>query len=45
MLIDAAEDRGTMLFAKWGILYAVEQSSYLTPKDPYWRRRKLMRYR
>jgi hypothetical protein len=45
MLIDAAEDRRPMLFAKWGILYAIEQSSDPTLNDPYWRRRKLMRYR
>jgi hypothetical protein len=43
MLIDAAEDRGPMMFAKWGIFYAIEQS--LMPREPYSRRRKLMRYR
>ena len=45
MLIDAAEDVAPMLFAKWAILYAVEQSFNPALNDPYWRRRKPMRYR
>ena len=45
MLIDAAEDVAPMLFAKWAILYAVEQSFNPTLNDQYWRRRKPMRYR
>jgi hypothetical protein len=45
ILIDAAEDRSPMLFAKWGILYAAEKSFNPTLKDLYGRRRKLMRYR
>jgi hypothetical protein len=45
MLIDAAEDICPMLFAKWAILYAVEQSFNPAVKDPCGRRRKLMRYR
>jgi hypothetical protein len=34
MMIDAAEDIGPMLFAKWAILYAVEQSFNPAVKDP-----------
>ena len=45
MLIDAAEGVGPMLFAKWAILYAVEQSFNPTLNDPYWRRRKPMTHR
>jgi hypothetical protein len=49
MLIDAAEDRGPMLFAKMGMLRAVnrnvERVSNPSRKDPYWVRRKLTRDR
>jgi hypothetical protein len=45
LLIDAAENRVPPLFAKWGILYAVEKSFDATHKAPHWRRQKPMRYR
>lgn len=45
MLIDAAENRGPMLFAKMGILRAVERSFNPPRRDPDYRRRKLARYR
>jgi len=47
MLIDAAEDRGPMLFAKMGILRAlnrhVERVFDPSRKDPHWGKRKLAR--
>ena len=47
MLIDAAEDRGPMLFAKMGILRAVngDVERVFNPdhKDPHWGKRKLAR--
>jgi hypothetical protein len=49
MLIDAAEDRGPMLFAKMGIHRAinrnVERIFNPSRKDPHWGRRKLARDR
>ena len=49
MLIDAAEDRGPMLFAKMGILRAIngDIERVFTPdsKDHHWGRRKLSRDR
>jgi len=49
MLIDAAEDRGPMLFAKMGIERAVNRNdkreSSPSRKDPHWGRRKLVRDR
>jgi hypothetical protein len=49
MLIDAAEDRGPMLFAKMGILRAVngDVERVFNPdrKDPHWGKRKLARDR
>ena len=49
MLIDAAEDRGPMLFAKIGILRAAERNvlRVYNPvrKDIHWGRRKLKRDR
>jgi hypothetical protein len=49
MLIDAAEDRGPMLFAKMGIFRAVNRNLERTVnpsrKDPHWGRRKLKRDR
>ena len=49
MLIDAAEDRGPMLFAKMGILRAVNRNveRVFNPgrKDPHWGKRKLARDR
>jgi hypothetical protein len=49
MLIDAAEDRGPMLFAKMGLLRATNQ--HIEPafipdrKDTHWGKRKLKRDR
>ena len=47
MLIDAAEDRAPMLFAKMGVHRAVnrnvEQTFNPDRKDPHWGRRKLAR--
>jgi hypothetical protein len=47
MLIDAAEDRGPMLFAKMGITRAVnrniERAFASSPKDKHWEKRKLKR--
>ena len=47
MLIDAAEDRGPMLFAKMGIHRAVNRNveRVFNPdrKDPHWGKRKLAR--
>ena len=47
MLIDAAEDRGPMLFAKMGIFRAVnpnvEPKFNPSRKDPHWSKRKLSR--
>jgi hypothetical protein len=47
LLIDAAEDRGPMLFAKMGIFRAinrnVEGRLTLNEMDPHWGRRKLKR--
>jgi hypothetical protein len=49
MLIDAAEDRGPMLFAKMGIHRAVNRNvvRVFNPdrKDPHWGKRKLARDR
>jgi hypothetical protein len=49
MLIDAAEDRGPMLFAKMGIQRAVNRDVQRefnpSHKDPHWGRRKLARDR
>jgi hypothetical protein len=45
MLIDAAEYRGPMLFAKMGILRAIERSLNPPLRDPDCRRRKPARYR
>jgi hypothetical protein len=49
MLIDAAEDRGPMLFAKMGMDRAlnrkVERVFNPDRKDPHWGRRKLARDR
>jgi hypothetical protein len=49
MLIDAAEDRGPMLFAKMGIHRAVNRhvKREFNPsrKDPHWGRRELARDR
>jgi hypothetical protein len=49
MLIDAAEDRGPMLFAKMGIQRAVNRNAerVFNPgrKDPHWGRCKLARDR
>jgi hypothetical protein len=49
LLIDAAEDRGPMLFAKMGIDRAlnrkVERVFKLHRKDTHWERRKLARDR
>jgi hypothetical protein len=48
MLIDAAEDRGPMLFAKMGMLHATNQNveCVFSPsrKDIHWGRRKLTRH-
>jgi len=47
MLIDAAEDRGPMLFAKTGIFRAlnrnVERTFNPSRKDPHWGKHKLKR--
>jgi hypothetical protein len=49
MLIEAAEDRGPMLFARMGILRAtnrnVERVFDPSRKDTHWGRRKLARDR
>jgi hypothetical protein len=49
MLIDAAEDRGPVLFAKMGIDRALNRKAEdaINPerKDPHWGRRKLTRDR
>jgi len=49
MLIDAAEDRGPMLFAKMGIQRAVnrdvEREFNPSRKDPHWGRPRLVRDR
>jgi hypothetical protein len=49
MLIDAAEDRGPMLFAKMGIHRALNRhvKRVFNPsrKDPHWGKRKLARDR
>jgi hypothetical protein len=49
MLINAAEDRGPMLFAKMGIIQAVnrnvERTFNTSCKDTHWGRRKLKRER